>query len=411
MRVLLMHNGSRSDLPSGESIVFHDEATMLAEAGVTVDTLHLRPSAQESGMERIIAGARTLWSRPAYRMVRERIGAFCPDVVHAHSVLPDLTVSALAACRDAGIPVVQTLHNYRWLCVEGGLFRDGKFCRECIEGTPRAGVRYRCARGSLMLSLLLSENNRRYVRSGKLFQWVDHFLPVSHFARQQFLEAGFPANRMTVKYNSVRAIAKDDVVAREHRNGRICFAGRLDRAKGTEVLRDLVRRYDQWSWTVLGSGPEWSDWKALQAEVGGARLELAGRVSREDVQREFAKASLVIAPSIVPESFGLVAAEAMACGTPVVATHLGGLIELIREGRAGLTVPVAEGRDGMASAIDHLLAADGTAWQAASTAGQAFVKRHLARDVILGDLMQLYQGLLTCRSGAVKSNPSRVCRP
>ncbi|MCA9180509.1 MAG: glycosyltransferase, partial [Planctomycetales bacterium] len=200
----------------------------------------------------------------------------------------------------------------------------------------------------------------------------------------------------------------EDVLSREQRSGRICFAGRLDRAKGTAVLRDLVRRYDQWSWTVLGSGPEWLDWKALQADVGSARLELAGRVSREEVQKQFATASLVIVPSIVPETFGLVAAEAMACGTPVVATHLGGLIELISEGQAGLTVPVVEGSDGMAGAIEHLLAADGRAWQAASNGGHAFVKRHLVRDVILSELTQLYHGLLDRRSGAVGSKPTRV---
>lgn len=411
MRVLLMHNGSRSDLPSGEAIVFQDEAEMLTGAGMTVETLHLRPSGTESGLDRITAGARMLWSRPAYRTVRDRIAAFGPDIIHAHSVLPDLTVSALAACRDANVPVVQTLHNYRWLCVEGGLFRNGAFCRECIERNPSAGIRHRCARGSLLLSLLLAENNRRYVRSGKLLEWVDHFLAVSHFARQQFLDAGFPETRVSVKYNSVSAIDQASIIPRERRNGRICFAGRLDRAKGTEVLRDLVRRHDQWNWTVLGNGPEWEDWKALQAEVGSGRLRLVGHVSREEVRREFGEAALVLVPSLVPESFGLVAAEAMACGTPVVATHLGGLIELVSGGQGGVTVPIEHGRDAMASAIALLLAADGEAWQAASQAGHGFVARYLARDVILAELTRIYHQVTARRNGPSRSNDAKVCSP
>ncbi len=145
MRVLLLHN--RYQVPGGEDTVARGEAAMLRAAGFTVDLLETDNDGIVSVYARAKTALQVTYSFPSRKLVAERISRFRPDLVHVHNLFPRLTPSVYDACREAHIPVVQTLHNYRTLCANGVLFRSGKICTECLEHAfPTPAIRHGCYR-------------------------------------------------------------------------------------------------------------------------------------------------------------------------------------------------------------------------------------------------------------------------
>ena len=144
MKILLCHN--HYQLRGGEDEVFDDEARLLEQHGHTVvrytvhnDDIH--------GMSSWRVAARTFWSRPAYREIERLIRAEGPVVMHCTNTVPLISPSVYAAARDAGVAVVQALHNYRLLCPNALLMRDGRVCEDCLgKAIAWPAVRHRCYR-------------------------------------------------------------------------------------------------------------------------------------------------------------------------------------------------------------------------------------------------------------------------
>ncbi|WP_037766949.1 glycosyltransferase, partial [Streptomyces sp. FXJ7.023] len=150
MHVLVVHNRYASAQPSGENKVVDQEVALLREAGHRVGVFERR--SDEIGSRSLIGKAAiplTVPWNPAVRTeLAARLRAERPDVVHVHNVFPLLSPAVLAACADAGVPVVATLHNYTQVCPPGTLQRDGRPCTECVGAAPLPAVRHGCYRGS-----------------------------------------------------------------------------------------------------------------------------------------------------------------------------------------------------------------------------------------------------------------------
>src|SRR5678815_4269456 len=146
MRILLVHNFYQ--LTGGEDLVVADEARLLASRGHEV-VQHSVHNDQVNSISKLALGYRTIWSQPAYRDVRKAIATHRPEVVHVHNTLPLLSPSIYYAASAEGVPVVQTLHNYRLMCPAAVCFRDGHVCTDCV-GKPVAvgAIRHACYRGS-----------------------------------------------------------------------------------------------------------------------------------------------------------------------------------------------------------------------------------------------------------------------
>ncbi|MCX2970912.1 MULTISPECIES: glycosyltransferase family 4 protein [Streptomyces] len=335
MHVLVVHNRYASAQPSGENRVVDRETALLREAGHRVDLFERRSDdiAARSLPGKAAVPLLVPWNPAVRAELAARLRARRPDVVHVHNVFPLLSPSVLAACADAGVPAVATLHNYAQVCPPGTLWRDGRPCTECVGSAPLPAVRHGCYRGSRLatvpLAVSLSVNRRRW------WSGVERFFCISAAQRDVLVRAGMPAERLVVKHN----VVPDPDVRRTGGGEHLLYLGRLAEAKG---VRLLMAAWDEIAagggvgvpLVVAGAGP-------LQREVaawaaGRDDVRYAGLYDAAESRRAIARSVAVVAPSTWWEAFGLVVVEAMAAGVPVVAAGHGAFVELVEDGVTGL---------------------------------------------------------------------------
>ena len=335
MHVLVVHNRYSSAQPSGENKVVDQEVALLRGAGHRVGLFERRSDdiAARSLPGKAAVPLLVPWNPAVRRELAARLRADRPDVVHIHNVFPLLSPAVLAACADAGVPAVATLHNYTQVCPPGTLQRDGRPCTECVGTSPLPAVRHGCYRDSRLatvpLAVSLSANRRRW-RTG-----VARFLCISAAQRDVLVRADMPAERLVVKHNFVPDPGTTRVGAGEH----LLYLGRLAETKG---VRLLMAAWDRIAadggvglpLVIAGAGPlepEVTAWAAGRDDVRHVGL-LDPVQCRDAVARSVA----VVAPSTWLEAFGLVVVEAMAAGVPTVAAGHGAFVELIADGVTGL---------------------------------------------------------------------------
>ena len=145
LRVLLVHNAYQ--LRGGEDGVVDAEVALLREHGHQVELLK-RTNDDVPGMSRLVLAAQTLWSSDTVRRLKEAAARFSPDVIHVHNTLPLVSPSVFWGAAALGVPVVQTLHNFRLMCPQATFLRDSQVCEDCLGHMPWAAVRHRCYRDS-----------------------------------------------------------------------------------------------------------------------------------------------------------------------------------------------------------------------------------------------------------------------
>ncbi len=327
MRILLVHNQYQQ--AGGEDVVFAAEGVLLRKFGHKI--LEYTKDNQAIGhMSRLGLLADTLWSRRAYAELREILRRQCPDLVHFHNTFPLISPAAYYAAMAEGVPVVQTLHNYRLLCANGMLFRSGGPCEDCISKTlPWPAVAYACYRDSRAASGVVATMQSIHRRLGTWTQKVDRYIALTRFAKVAFVRGGLPADRIAVKPNFV---PDPGLPARDapSRRGAL-FVGRLSEEKGLETLAAAWRKLDL-PLKVLGDGP-------LMGTLGRdapPNLHLSGARGHDEVIPAMWKSAFLVMPSIWYEGFPMVLVEAFAAGLPVVASRLGAMAELVEDGKTGL---------------------------------------------------------------------------
>jgi len=376
MKVLWLHNHYR--VWGGESAAAEREARLLgAQPGVRVvqEAAHNDAITQMGAAARLWLPVRNAWSQSSYRRVRALCREHRPDVLHAHNLWPLLSPSVFAAARTEGVPTVFTAHNFYLFCLNGVFFRDGHVCTDCKGGLPWRGVVHRCYRGVTGSATRLAGTALH--RALRTFHRVDRILVPSEFARAQFLEAGFAADRVRCKWLSCEAPSAD--AAPPAQPPEFLVACRLVPEKGVHVaIAALQRARRPWRLVVAGDGPELSRLRELAAPLCD-RVRFLGRVEPERLQSHVARATAVLAPSLWFETFGLTAIEAFAAGRPVVASRIGALPEIVVES-AGVCVPPGDA-NALAITLD-VLAADPALGRRLGAAARRHYEQHFtpARD-------------------------------
>jgi glycosyltransferase involved in cell wall biosynthesis len=332
-KVMLVHNFYRSGTPGGEDVVVRQEQELLEAAGVEVVAYtKSNDDVDERDRGQVLRTAASMsWSRRTYDELTRLLRHHRPDVAHFHNTFPLITPSAYAACRDAGVPVVQALHNYRWLCCAGTFFRDGAVCELCTAGHPWEGVRHSCYRDSTAGTLAVAWMLKRNWENGTFAGLVDVYVALSAFAAERFAAGGLPRDRIVIKPNYVDSIGP----ASAGGGGYAVFAARLSEEKGVRTLLEAWRGLRDVPLKVVGDGPLLGEMRSI-VEREGLPVEFTGMQPRPVVLDLIGRAELQVIASECFEGFPLVLVESYARGTPVVASRIGSLVELVAPGRTGL---------------------------------------------------------------------------
>ncbi|WP_044564552.1 glycosyltransferase [Azospirillum sp. B4] len=330
MRILVVH--CRYQRRGGEDVAVDREMEALERYGLTV-LPHIADNAAIGASGSLGAAIRAVWSADAYRDVQRAIADRRPDVVHVHNTFAQLSPSVLAAAHATGVPVVQTLHNYRLACPGAVLLRDGALCEACVERRVKwPALAHRCYRGSLPATAAVTAMVAVHEARGTWRRDVDLYFTPSPAARAIQVRAGLPPDRVVVKPNFVPDPGQGAASRARPRSGAVAI-GRLDREKGLEFLVDLWAGQDM-DLTIIGDGPL----RSRLETMAGPRVRLVGKRPPAEVSQALAGAELLVLPSLVPETFALVAVEAMAHGVPVMASDLGACRDWVRPGRTGFLV-------------------------------------------------------------------------
>ena len=379
MKIVIVHNHYQQ--AGGEDTVVRAERELLQKAGHEVSSFEVSNDPIGSLASQVGVGFQVVYSFSRRQELREVLKTNAPDVVHVHNFFPLLTPSIYDACADLGVPVVQTLHNYRLLCPRGFFMRDGKICEECLYKGPFHGVRYGCYRGSrlqtLPVALMLAFHRWRRT----WYDRVNRFVVLTEFAREKFIQAGFGAQQLVVKPNFVTLPRQASKQGGEY----ALFVGRLSAEKGVETFLGAWRDLNGMPLKVVGDGP------LLDRVIssGPTAMEVLGRQSHSDTLSLMAEALFLILPAVCSEGFPMVIAEAMACGRPVVASRLGAMAEIIDDGRTGLLFEPGNASD-LADKARWLLAHPQQAEEMGRNAREEYEKKYTP-ELNYKMLLQIYE--------------------
>ncbi len=351
-------------------------------------------------------GMALIYSPEAKRNFQALCEEFRPDVIHLNNVHRQITLSILDApyLSESKVPVFYTAHDYVTIC-PGYLMLDGdgRVCDACLEdGRYRHCIERRCVKGSRAKSALAAME-ASFNRAHKSNKRIDKVIAPSRFMRSKLIEGGWPEGKVVFLQNFADDAILDRAAnagadATDRENPYLLFFGRLSVEKGVDTL---LRAFDSalpslpqdMRLVVVGDGPDASEFKALASSLGCAsRVEFAGYQTGEALQAYVERASLAISSSRCRENMPYSIVEAFAAGTTVVGTDIGGIPELVDEGKTGF---ICEPGDvpSMADAISRGTSAflDRSAYARLQRNCRSYVIENCSREKFMGDLVNLYK--------------------
>jgi glycosyltransferase involved in cell wall biosynthesis len=386
MKIILIHNHYQQ--PGGEDVVLASEEQLLGDRGheVFVYTVH---NDRVDTLSRPALFLKTLWNREIHREVREFVRAFKPEVVHFHNTLPLISPAAYYAVHAEGVAVVQTLHNYRLICPNALLFRDGGPCEACVgRAVPWPGVRHACYRRSRAATGTVATMLSVHRALDTWRRAVDRYIALTSFSRRKFIEGGLPAEKIAVKPNFLKAEITTDTASPAVRGDYVLFAGRLSVEKGiTPLLQAWTQHGVRQPLVVVGDGP-----LAGQVQEAAARhsgISWLGRLPRSRVLALMQNATALVLPSLVYENFPVTLVEAFSVGLPAIVSRHGALAEVVEESRTGLHFrpgDPADLADKVAWAFEHA-----GAWRQMQRAARAEFAEKYTPERNYETLMMIYE--------------------
>jgi len=387
MRVLIVHNHYRHH--GGEDAVVDSDLEMLRRFGCEARVYERDNSEFEtSGIGgKLKSSVAMSWSQRSYDDMRRLIQEFHPDIVHCHNLFYCVTPSVYDACRAENVPVVQSLHNFRPFCCNGLFLRDGQICELCQSGNFWHGVRYRCLQGNFLRSTLVSWALTR-CRQRKAWHQVDRFVVASEFTKEKYVESGFPQEKISIKPHFVDIPQEPQ----DQREGYMLFAGRLSEEKGLNVLLAACRLLKDVPIRILGSGPLEHDIRETISLNGLDQVEMSGFLENDDFKRVFRSARFLVLPSVCYENFPRVVAEGFAAGLPIVASRLGSMQELVRDGETGFLFNPRDPND-LALKVREMVDHPDLLGKMQMNAREEYVSRYTPQ-INFAQLMDIYQQVI-----------------
>ena len=380
LTILQVHNFYQ--LPGGEDTVIENERHLLESQGHRVvryfrDNKELKDF---SVFRKLLLPVTTIFNPKTYREVRRLIRAEHIDIVHVHNTLNLISPSVYYAALAEGVPVVQTVHNFRLLCPGATFYRDGHICEDCLTHGLGCAVKHSCYRGSKLQTLacvISTKIHRMTGIYGKL-----NYICLTEFNREKLLSLKqIKPERVFVKPNFVDSW-EVPVLPEKERKNQFLFAGRLDRLKGVEMLLTAWKLMGQKAPNLIlcGTGPM-EGWCRDMIVENGLKVEMMGFVDNRQVRRMLAESKAMILPTQWYEGFPMSIVEAFSVGTPVVCSDLGNAGSIVTEGVTGRKFRA----DSPQSLIRAVESCDGLC----QSTYDAYLARYTARENF-GSLLRIY---------------------
>jgi glycosyltransferase involved in cell wall biosynthesis len=278
------------------------------------------------------AVGRVIYSMQARRRIEELIAKTRPDLAHIHMIDHQLSPSILLGIKKFGMPIIQTVHQYKLVCPNYRLFidRDRRICEKCLGGKFYHPVLEKCHQDSRAASVLIALES--YVHKWmRVYDHIDLFHVPSTFMGKKLRAGGIAAERIRHLFYTIKL--KEYPYHPESKDYFIYF-GRLSGEKGITTLLHAMKDFKGSQLKIVGDGPEEARLKALTKEWR-LPVEFLGSKHGEELKRIVANARFIVVPSEWYENSPLVIYEAFAMGKPVIGADIGGITELIAHGEDG----------------------------------------------------------------------------
>lgn len=329
MKILLCHNYYKTR--AGEGLVFKHEKNLLLKNGNDVQT-YTRDNIEINSFpvgKKLTSFLNGFNNTKTQNDIDRIIAENRPDVAHIHNVFPLISPAIYAALNRHKVPIVQTFHNFRFICPNGLLFIDEKECPYFLKKNLHC-IKNKCYRQSYIYSAWYSAILAHHKKTFK--EQIDRYIALNSFTKSIFVKAGFNEQKIIVKPNSASA---DSSAFNENPENYILFAGRLSQEKGAFTLLKAAAKVPSLPLKILGDGPLENKIKKFISDNNLRHIELLGYQPQKQFEKYLANALVTILPSECFENCPLTVINSLYLGTPVIASRTGGIPDFVPEEKAG----------------------------------------------------------------------------
>ena len=387
VKILQVHNFY--DHQGGEEVVLDLEKELLLKGGAVVEryTDSNRKGLTRFGkLKAIVNYWFSLFSGAKFKRSLLEIK---PDVVHIHNTFPKFGQRIIKVASNSGVPVVVTVHNFRYACANGLFLRKGNVCTLCLNGNVLPAIIHKCYRGSYLASLVMGAGICIQKKLNS-YSYASKIIVMTEFSKKLLVEYGVDKSVIVVKPHSISPHGVGHQVLPYEKDGaNLCFVGRLSKEKGlSEVFESLREVKLDLSLAVIGGGQLADD---LEEISQGLNVKFYGWLMHDEVLALLKGSKFLIFPSIWFETFGLVIIEAFSLGVPVIARDIGGTSEIVDNGLNGyLYKSVGE----LSDILAHCYEMTDDEYEKLSLAAFEKYEKNYTSDINQENLFTTYRSLL-----------------
>ena len=328
MNILLVHNYYK--IPGGEDTVFYNEYNLLKDENNVYIYTRNNNEINNNIIKKLLLPINSIFNIKTYKEVTSIIIKNNIEVVHVHNTSHIISYSVLYAAKKCGVPVVNTLHNFRLICPNGMLFHDGKICEKCIKNGQLNSIINKCYRNSFFQSSAVVLNNYLHRISGILR--YSYYIFLTEFDKEIFSKHNnfFDNEKVFIKSNFTYSYEKP---INNKRKNIFVFAGRLEEIKGFDKLIKAWIKFNNNKYTlvVCGDGPLESWAKKILKDNNVDNVTFEGHINNKKVKDLISESLALIFPSQWYETFGMSIIEAYSVGTPVISNNVGNMKYLVNK--------------------------------------------------------------------------------
>lgn len=347
-KILMVHNYYQ--IPGGEDTVVENEKRLLEEYGheVVLYTRHNNELKSMSPLQKLCLPFATVFNPRTYWEIKKIIRDEKIEIVHVHNTLNLISPAVYYAAIKMKVPVVQTIHNFRFLCPGATFYRNGHICEDCVNKGLRCAVKHKCYRGSRPQTLVCVIGTWIHRHTGILGKI--NYICLTVFNREKLLQLK--------QVKSYKVFVKPNFTFQSHIDSKqptkdyYLFIGRIEEIKGVRVLIEAFSRMPNRKLVLAGDGPLYEELMKSTQQQHFNNISFLGRLNHDVLLKKIGNAKAVILPSQIYEGFPMTVPESFSMSTPMIVGDIGNCGALIIEGYTG-TKFIYNSVDSLVEAIDR----------------------------------------------------------